>query len=229
MKTIGLLGGTTWESTVDYYRVINCEVAKRRGEGHAARIAMFSVDFHDVYTLASAGRMDELKEMICDAAIKVERAGADCLLVCANTLHMFADAIQERISMPLIHIVKATFAEVQKKGFSSVGLLGTKPTMEMDFYRDIFRARNMELIVPGDEERQYIHEIIFSELSNGIINEDTRQHMIAIMNGLVARGAQGIILGCTEIPLLVKQAHTPIPLFDTTYIHSCAGVDFALS
>jgi aspartate racemase len=229
MKTIGLLGGTTWESTLEYYRIMNQEVMKRTGGKHTARIAMYSLDFHDVESRVTAGKMEELAKLTIEAAVVIEKAGADCLLVGANTMHMLADAIKARIRIPLIHIAEVTLKEVQKKKFTKVGLLATKPTMEMDFYKKIFREEGVEVIIPEANEREFIHETIFKELFAGILNDNSRKQMISIMENLVAQGAQGVILGCTEIPLLLKQEHTFIPLFDTTYIHACAGVDFALS
>jgi aspartate racemase len=229
MKTIGLLGGTTWESTLDYYRILNRETMKRTGNVHTARIIMYSLDFYEVESRAKTNRMHEIAGLTGDAAEVIASAGADCLLVGANTMHMFAKEIQARIKIPLIHIAEVTLAEVQKKGFTKVGLLGTKPTMEMDFYKDIFREKGVDVIIPCEGERDHIHTAIFNELFLGILKDETRQDLIGTMERLVAHGAQGIILGCTEIPLLIKQEHTSIPLFDTTYIHACAGVDFALS
>jgi aspartate racemase len=229
MKTIGLLGGTTWESTLEYYRIINQETMKRTDNLHTARSVMYSVNFNDVETLISAGKMDELARLMGDAAVAIEKAGADCLLICANTMHMLVNSIKSRINIPLIHIAEVTLNEVQKKSFTKVGLLATLPTMEMDFYKNVFNAKGVEVIIPCEEERKYIHKTIFEELFIGILKEETRQALIGTMERLVAHGAQGIILGCTEIPLLIKQEHTSIPLFDTTYIHACAGVDFALS
>jgi aspartate racemase len=228
MKTIGLLGGTTWESTLDYYRILNRETMKRTGNVHTARIVMYSLDFYEVESRVKADKMHEVAGVAGDAAEVIASAGADCLLVGANTMHMFAREIQARIKIPLIHIAEVTLAEVQKKGFTRVGLLGTKPTMEMDFYKNIFKEKGVEVIVPCEGERDFIQKTIFDELFLGIFREETRNALIGTMERLVAHGAQGIILGCTEIPLLVRQEHTPIPLFDTTYIHACAAVDFAL-
>jgi aspartate racemase len=229
MKTIGLLGGTTWESTLEYYRIINQETMKRTGNKHTGRIAMYSVDFNDVETLIGSGKMNELAKMMSNAALAIEGAGAECLLICANTMHMLAESIQSKIKIPLIHIAEVTLKAVQKSGFAKVGLLGTKPTMEMDFYKNIFRNKGVEVLIPDDNDRNYIHKTIFDELFLGILKEESRKQMIGIMENLAAQGAQGIILGCTEIPLLMKQENTTIPLFDTTYIHACAGVDFALA
>jgi aspartate racemase len=229
MKTIGLIGGTTWESTLEYYRAINQETLKRTGNKHTGRIVMYSLDFYDVESRVAAGMMDELGPFIGKLALTIETAGADCLLVCANTMHMFTREIKAEIKIPLIHIAEVTLAEVQKNGFTKVGLLATKPTMELDFYKKIFNEKGVEILIPDDDDRNYIHKTIFDELFLGILKEESRNKMISIMDKFVTMGAQGIILGCTEIPLLVKQENTSIPLFDTTYIHACAAVDFALS
>lgn len=229
MKTIGLFGGTTWESTLEYYRIINQETMKRTGNKHTGRIVMYSVDFYEIESRVNAGKMDEVGPLVGNAAVVIEKAGADCLLVCANTMHMFTKEIQSRIKIPLIHIAEVTLAEVQKNAYTKVGLLATKPTMEMDFYKTIFREKGVDVIIPEAKEREFISDTIFKELFRGVLNDHSRKQMIGIMESLVSKGAQGIILGCTEIPLLVKQEHTNIPLFDTTYIHSCAAVDFALA
>jgi aspartate racemase len=229
MKTIGLLGGTTWESTLEYYRIINEEMLKKAGNRNTAKIVMYSVNFHDVEMLVSAGKFDELALLLSNAAADIEKGGADFILICANTMHMLFDKIQSRIKIPLIHIAEVTLKEVQKNNFTKVGLLGTKPTMEMDFYKKIFNEKGVEIIIPNTGERNFIHETIFNELFSGILKDSSRKKMVEIMENLVNQGAEGIILGCTEIPLLVKQEHTQIPLFDTTFIHSCSGVDFALT
>lgn len=228
MKTIGLLGGTTWESTLDYYRIINQEMLKKAGNRNTAKIVMYSVNFHDVEVLVNQRKYDEVGVLMNKAAAAIEHAGADFLLICANTMHMVADKIMSGIKIPLIHIVEATLLEVQKKNFTKVGLLATRQTMEMDFYKDVFNRNGVEVLIPGAEERTFIQDTIFNELFDGVIKETSRNKMIEIMESLTKQGAQGIILGCTEIPLLVKQDHTAIPLFDSTYIHSCAAVDFAL-
>lgn len=228
MKTIGLLGGTTWESTLDYYRIINEEMLKRAGNRNTAKIVLYSVNFHEVEVLVNARNYDDLRILMNKAAHAVERAGADCLLICANTMHMIAGQIMAGLKIPLIHIVEETFHEVLGKGLGKVGLLATRQTMEMDFYKDLFQGKGVELLIPEKEERDFIQDTIFNELFSGIIKDESRNKMIKIMERLVSEGAQGIILGCTEIPLLVKQHHTPIPLFDSTYIHSCAAVNFAL-
>jgi len=230
MKTIGLLGGMTWESTVDYYRVMNQMVNKRLGNHHAARIAMISVDMQDVENHAVKSDWEGLAKFIIVNAKKVEAAGADCLLLGANTMHMFADAVQEAVSIPLIHITDVTAEKIKEKGFTKVGLLGTKPTMELGFYKDrMLEKHGIETIIPDEKDRNIIHDIIFTDLFAGILNPESRKKILSIMNSLKEQGAQGIILGCTEIPLLIKQSDTDIFLFDTTEIHAMAAVDFALS
>lgn len=229
MKTIGILGGTTWESTLDYYRIINQLVNKRLGKHHAARIAMFSVDMQDVENFASKNDWTGLAEFIIHNVKKVEAAGADCLLIGANTMHMFADEVQKAVSIPLIHIIDETAIKIKEKGFTKVGLLGTKPTMELAFYKDRMKEKyGIEVIVPDEEERNTVHGIIFTDLFAGILNPVSRKKILGIMDSLAVKGAAGIILGCTEIPLLIKQSDTVIPLFDTTEIHGAAAVDFAL-
>jgi aspartate racemase len=229
MKTIGLLGGTSWESTQEYYRIINEEVQKRLGHKHSARIAMYSIDFNDVDRCISHGRMDELTDLICKTAQKIQAGGADCLLICANTMHMLAEDVKKAIDIPLIHIAEVTRDAVAAQAFRCVGLLGTKPTMEMSFYKDIFMEKGIKVLTPEAEDRDYIQQNIFSELFRGELKESSRLRYLEIMKGLADQGAQGIILGCTEIPLLIKQQHTTIPLFDTTYIHASAGVNFSLN
>jgi len=228
MKTIGLLGGISWESTAEYYRILNEEVQHRMGSHHSARIAMVSLDFHDVDVCVSKGRMDELSKLICSNAQRIEAAGADCLLICANTMHLLADDIQKAINIPVIHIATVTRAAVEARGFQCVGLLGTKQTMELAFYKDILKEKGITVIIPDATDRDFIQSVIFNDLFAGKLEDTSRTRFLEIINGLCAQGAQGVILGCTEIPLLVKQEHTPVPLFDTTAIHALAGLEFAL-
>ncbi|HUT78811.1 MAG TPA: aspartate/glutamate racemase family protein [Polyangia bacterium] len=228
MKTIGLIGGTSWESTQDYYRYLNQEIRKRLGRNHSARIVLYSVDFQDVEDLVAAGRMEGVAALLEDAARRIEAAGADCLMIGANTMHMFAPAVSAAVGIPLVHMVEAAAGEVVKRGFGKVGLMGTRPTMEMGFYKDILARHGVDVLIPDEAGRGLIQDTIFRELFAGIISVDSRSAMIGIIDDLVRRGAEGVILGCTEIPLLVKQEHTGVPLLDTTFIHSCAAVDFAL-
>ncbi|HOY33184.1 MAG TPA: aspartate/glutamate racemase family protein [Bacteroidales bacterium] len=229
MKTIGLLGGTTWESTLEYYRMINQQMLIRAGGRNTAKIVLYSVNFHEVEVLVDAKKYDEVGALMNKAAHAIESAGADCLLICANTMHMVADKIMEDINIPLIHIIEATLKEVQKENFDKVGLLATRQTMEMDFYKDRFHKNGVEILIPEPQDRDFIQDVIFSELFAGIINETSRKKMIEIMEKTTKNGAQGVILGCTELPLLIKPEDTSIKLFDSTSIHSCAAVDFALN
>ncbi len=229
MKTIGLLGGTTWESTLDYYRIINQEMLKKAGNRNTAKIVMYSVNFHEVEILINELKYDEVGELMNKAAMAIEKAGADCLLICANTMHMIADLIMAGVNIPLIHIVDETIKEIKRKGFCKLGLLATRQTMEMDFYKEPCRKNGVEIVIPETEDRDLIQATIFNELFNGVVRDESRERMISIMKSLEKKGAQGVILGCTEIPLLIKQEHTDIPVFDSTYIHSCAAVDFALN
>ncbi|HNZ43359.1 MAG TPA: aspartate/glutamate racemase family protein [Bacteroidales bacterium] len=229
MKTIGLLGGTTWESTQDYYRIINQQMLLKAGNRNTAKIVMYSVNFHEVEVLVNAKKYDEVGSLMNKAALAIEKAGADCLLICANTMHMVADGIMAGVHIPLIHIVDETIKEIKRNGYTKVGLLATRQTMEMDFYKERCRKNGVEIVIPGTEDRDFIQATIFNELFNGIISESSRERMLGIMKDMEKLGTQGVILGCTEIPLLIKQEHTDIPVFDSTYIHSCAAVDFALN
>jgi aspartate racemase len=229
MKTIGIIGGTTWVSTVDYYRLINQKVNKRLGGNHSARIILYSVDFADVVRYKAEGNDDALKKMILDAANKLDYAGAECLLLGANTIHIMAGFIQERITIPLIHIGEETAKVVAAQGITKAGLLGTKVTMVKDFYRDKLAEHNVETLIPGISDRDYINRTIFEEFSKEIFTAEAISRYGEIIGELAGKGAEGIILGCTEIPLLLKQEDFDIPLFNTTDIHAEAAVNFALS
>jgi len=230
MKTIGLLGGMTWESTHEYYRIINQQVNKRLGKHHAAQIAMTSINIQEMEDFINKGDFAGLTEFFIKNAKKVEAAGADCLLICANTPHMFADVIQQSIAIPLIHITDATAEHIKVKGLSKIGLLGTTATMEQGFYKVRLKNKHaIESLIPEEDERNFIQKVIVNELFAGVMNPVSRNKIISIMQSLTSKGAQGIILGCTEIPLLIKQTDTDIILFDTSEIHACAAVDFALS
>ncbi len=229
MKTIGIIGGTTWVSTLDYYKMLNQKANQALGGNHSARLILYSVDFDDILRFKAAGNDDALKKMILDAANKVEYAGAECLMLGANTLHMLADFIQERIPIPLIHIAEETARVITAQKIRKVGLLGTKVTMEKDFYQRKLASFGIEAITPGDAERDFINKSIFEEFSKEIFSEKTRSRYHEIIGRLKEEGAEGIILGCTEIPLLLKQENFDIPLFNTTAIHVDAAVKFALT
>lgn len=228
MKTIGIIGGTTWVSTLDYYKLLNQKVNRKLGRNHSARILLYSVDFEDIIRFKAAGNEDALKKMMLDAANKLDYAGAECLLLGANTMHMLADFIQERISIPLIHIAEETAKVIDTKKQKKVGLLGTKVTMEKEFYKNKLADLNIEAIIPSPAERDFINHSIFEEFSREIFSAETKAGYTEIIAGLVQRGAEGIILGCTEIPLLLKQEDFDVPLFNTTEIHAEAAVKFAL-
>lgn len=230
MKTIGLLGGMSWESTELYYRIINEQVKSRLGGLHSARIAMVSVDFQEIEALQVEGKWEEAADVLVRSALQVEKAGADFLLICTNTMHKVAPQIQTAIGIPLIHLADATAERILAQGIRNIGLLGTNFTMEQDFYKGRLLERyGLNVIVPSEVDRQIIHRIIYEELCLGEIKESSREHYLRIMNKLSDNGAQAIIEGCTEITLLVKQHHTAIPLFDTTAIHAEEAVSLALS
>lgn len=227
MKTIGLVGGTGWVSTIEYYRLINQKMNEKKGGLTAARIIIYSVNYGEIDALNQKG--DKLSVMLTlkHAALKLEAAGADCMLLGANTTHQFAEDIQQALRIPLIHIGEATADEIAKSGQKKVGLLGTKYTMEMDFYKEKLREKSIEAIVPGEDDRNFIHHSINSELLHNQFLPETKARFLDIINQLQQQGAEGIILGCTEIPLLIKQEDCSIPLFNTIEIHAKAAVEFA--
>jgi aspartate racemase len=230
MKTIGMIGGMSWESSIEYYRIVN-EVAKEKLGGlHNARSLMYTVDFDEIEALQRTNRWAEADEVLVDAARRLERGGADFIVICTNTMHKSAPRIQQEVRIPILHIADATARQVKAAGIERIGLLGTRYTMEEDFYKsrlsDLF---GLDVLIPEQAERDEVHRVIFEELVLGRILPESRQAYQKIIAGLVARGAQGIILGCTEIGLLVKPEDAPIPLFDTTLLHARAAVEMALS
>lgn len=230
MKTIGLLGGMSWESTTLYYQLINQSIKRRLGGLHSARVALVSVDFHDVETLQHQGRWDEAGELLARAAAQVQAAGADCLLICTNTMHKVAPAVEAALDIPLLHVVDATAAQAHARGHQRLGLLGTRFTMEQPFYRDRFTERyGIDMLVPALAEREEVHRIIYEELCLGTITEPSRARMLEIIDGLMAAGAEAIVEGCTEIGMLVGAQHTQAPLYDTTAVHAEAAVTWALT
>lgn len=229
VKTVGLIGGMSWESTVPYYRRINAVVAERLGGLHSAKVLLFSVDFHDIENLQRAGDWRAAGELLGDAARALERGGADFLVLCTNTMHKVAPAVEQAVAIPLLHIVEPTAAAIRAAGMSSVGLLGTRFTMEQAFYRERLRERHgLEVLVPEPDERVVVHRVIYEELCLGSVRQDSRTEFRRIISGLAARGAQGIVLGCTEIGLLVGPGDAPVPLFDTTDLHARAAAERAL-
>ena len=228
MKTIGLIGGTTWVSTIEYYRIINETIKEKLGGAHSAHLILYSVDFDD-FIIKREGKWDEIAYSFIDIAKKLEQSGADFLVICANTLHKIADEIQDSIHIPILHIVDVTAERILKKGLNKVGLIGTKYTMEENFYKQRLKQKfNIETIVPETKEREIIHKIIFNELTYEIIKQSSKDKYIKIINDLISRGAQGIILGCTEIPMLIKDNDIDTIIFDTTSIHAKSAVDYAL-
>lgn len=229
MKNIGIIGGITWLSSIEYYRLLNELVNKKLGGVESARIILFSVNFAEIKTLTEAGRWDKIEAIISDAAKKLEAAGADCLLIGANTMHKIADQIQQAVKIPVIHIAEETAKEIKKAGQSTVALLGTKYTMQLPFYNDKLAAQGIATIIPEKEDDiSFINTAIYSELGKGLFLPETKQRFIDIIHQLVKQGAQGVILGCTELPLLLQQKDSPVPVYDTTLIHSKAAVEFSL-
>jgi len=229
MKVIGLLGGMSWESTVEYYRLINESVKEKLGGLHCARCVLYSVDFAEVEELQRRGQWAEAAQFLVGAAQNVEKAGADFVLICTNTMHKLADTIQSRIGIPLLHIADATAEKVKQAGFKRVGLLGTRFTMEEDFYRGRLAGQfDLEVVVPEPGDRETVHRIIYEELCVGTIRPESKAQVADIMSRLVEMGAQGIILGCTELGLLIGAKDCRVPLFDTTRLHALAAVELAL-
>lgn len=229
MKTIGLLGGMSWESTVSYYRALNEGVKAALGGLHSAKLCLYSVDFADIERLQHEGNWQATAEILCEAARSVEAGGADFLLICTNTMHKVAPEIEASISIPLLHIADATAQRLAADGIERVGLLGTRFTMEQDFYKGrIAEQYGIDVIVPNVQEQALVHRVIYSELCLGQVRDASRQHYLEIIASLHARGAEAVILGCTEIALLVQQAHTPVPLYDTTAIHAEEAVRLAV-
>lgn len=226
---IGLIGGMSWESSAEYYRIINREMQKRLGGVHSARSLMWSVDFGEIESLQHLGDWDKLTEQMIDAAIRLERGGADFVLMCTNTMHRMAGAVSEAIAIPLLHIADPTGEKIRAAGFGKVGLLGTAFTMEQDFYKARLKELfGLEVIVPKAEDRRTVHEIIYKELVVGKVLPRSRDFYRKIITSLIGNGAEAIILGCTEIMLLVSDEDSAVPLFDTTTIHAIAAVDRAL-
>ena len=228
MRTLGLLGGMSWESTLTYYRCVNERVRERLGGLHSAKLVLYSVDFAEIERLQHIGDWASAGRVLADAAQALERAGAEALVLCTNTMHRVLDVVEPAIRMPVVHIADATARRVIAKGISKIGLLATRFTMEQDFYRGRLERNGLDVLVPNADERAEIHGIIYDELCLGAIHDDSREAYRAIMANLVARGAQGMILGCTEIGLLVGANGTTVPVFDTTRIHAEAAVDWAL-
>jgi len=230
MKTIGLIGGMSWESSIEYYRIINETVREKLGGLHSAKSVMVSVDFAQIEILQHEGRWDEATQALIRVAQQVERGGADVVLICTNTMHRMAAEIQANISIPLLHIADATADKIHSDRLQTIGLLGTRYTMEMDFYRGrLAKEHGLQVLIPDESQREIVHRIIYDELVQGKILPESKTKYVKIIKDLQAHGAQGIILGCTEIGLLVHELDSALPLYDTTRIHAVAAVDYALA
>lgn len=229
MKTIGMLGGMSWESTLSYYQALNEGVKQRLGGLHSAKICLYSVDFDEIETLQHQGKWDETATILADAAQSVEKGGADFILICTNTMHKVAPQIEAKVNIPILHIADATAQNLVDRGIKKVGLLGTRFTMEQDFYKGRLTDKfGIEVIVPDSDDRESVHNIIYQELCRGDIRAESRAIYAKIIDKLHQSGAEAVILGCTEIALLIQQSHTDVPLFDTTAIHAQAAVELAL-
>jgi aspartate racemase len=230
MKTIGLIGGMSWESSLEYYRIINERMKQKLGGLHSAKSLMYSVDFEEIEKLQQLGKWGEATKLMIDAAQRIERGGADFVVICTNTMHMMAEEMQKNIKIPLLHIVDATAEKIRASGNKKVGLLGTKFTMEEHFYKGrLIEKYNLEVIIPDEAERRFVHDVIYKELCLGSIQQNSKNRFKTIIDNLSKKGAQAVILGCTEIPLLIKQEDVSVPLLDTTRIHAESAVDFALA
>ncbi len=229
MKTIGLIGGTGWVSTIEYYRLINEGINKRLGGHNAARCILYSFNYADINECYLREDHAGVYKLVLDAALKLKKASADFIVICANTLHQYADELQEKIDLPIVHIADATAAEIKKQSLSKIGLLGTKFTMEMDFYTKRLSSAGIDSLVPEKPERIFIHSTIMNELLREIFKPEAKKRFLEIINNLEQKGALGVVLGCTEIPMLIKQEDTHLPVFNTLEIHAQAAVDFALN
>jgi len=229
MKTIGLIGGLSWESSIEYYRIINETVKDKLGGLHSAKIMMYSFNFEEIKEMQHQGKWDEAAQAMIPAAKRLEKAEADCVVICSNTMHKMAEAVQDAIGIPLLHIADATAEKIKSQGLKTVGLLATKFTMEEEFYQGrLIEKHGLEVIIPKREERLIVHKIIYEELCLGRILHSSKEQYKKIIDNLVERGAGGIILGCTEITLLIKEEDCQFPVFDTTLIHAQSAVEYAL-
>lgn len=227
MKTIGLIGGMSWESTQTYYRLLNQKVREKLGGHHSAKLVLYSVDFSEIETLQHQGNWDQTAEILMSAAQSVQSAGADFLLICTNTMHKVAPQIEQAVSLPLLHIADATAKVLLRDGLNCVGLLGTKFTMEQPFYRERLQQHGIKVIVPDDAQRDIVHSVIYEELCQGVINPDSKAAYLAVVDSLADNEAQAVILGCTEIGLLIQGQDTEVKLYDTTELHAEQAVEFA--
>ena len=220
LKTIGLIGGMSWESTVTYYKIINETVKEKLGGLHSAKCILYSVDFQEIEECQANGNWEKSGEILGEAAYNLEKAGADFIVICTNTMHKVVDQIKEKISIPILHIAEMTAEKILEKGLKNIALLGTKYTMEQDFYKSKLIEKGINVIIPDKNDIEIINEVIYDELCLGIINSNSKKKFLEIVDKLRSKGAEGIILGCTEIGLLIKNEDTDVPLFDTAIIHA---------
>ncbi|MEK8127144.1 aspartate/glutamate racemase family protein [Paenibacillus filicis] len=228
MKTIGLIGGMSWESSIEYYRIVNTEVKIRLGGLHSAKCLLYSVDFAEIARHQAEGNWRKAGELLGEVALSLEKAGADFIVICTNTMHKVIDSIQEHIRIPILHIADATAAAINKQGVRTVGLLGTRYTMEQDFYKSRIAESGIQVIIPSEEDRELINKVIYEELCLGQVTAQSKEYYKQVIKRLIGQGAEGVILGCTEIGLLIKAEDAHVPLFDTTYIHAVEAVTRAL-
>jgi len=229
LKTIGLLGGMSWESTQDYYRIVNEVVKDQLGGLHSARVLLHSVDFYDIEQCQSSGDWDKAADILGDAACGLQQAGADFIVICTNTMHKVAAQVQSHVHVPLLHIADVTADELRTRGFHKIALLGTRYTMTQDFLKGKLADAGFDVLVPDDAGIELVNRVIFDELCLGIINDNSRQAVLNVIDDLAAQGAEGVILGCTELPMLIKQTDHTLPIFDTTTIHATAAALHALT
>jgi aspartate racemase len=228
VKTIGLIGGMSWESSVEYYRLINEEIKLRVGGLHSAKCLLYSVDFGEIEPFMRTAEWEKIGEVLINAAKTLENGGADLIVLCTNTMHKLYEQIQKEIAVQLLHIADATAEKILQESIKKVGLLGTRQTMEQDFYKSRIEQKGIQVIVPYEKDRELVHQVIFNELCLGEIKEGSKNEYKRIIEELISMGAEGIVLGCTEIPLLIKNNDSKVPLFDTTYIHAMKAVERAL-
>jgi aspartate racemase len=228
MKTIGLIGGMSWESTAEYYRIINQDAKERLGKSHSAKILLYSIDFQELVDFQHAGKWPEAKQIVIDAARRLEKGGADFVLIGANTMHIAYEEVKREIRIPVIHVADATAEVIKQSKMKRLGLLGTRFVMEKDFYIDSLRRHGLEMIVPSDQDRIIVHDIIYRELVHGIVTGASKKEFLRIIESLKQQNAEGVVLGCTEIPLLIRQNDCAMPLFDTTAIHALKAVALAM-
>jgi aspartate racemase len=228
MKILGLIGGISWVSTIDYYKLINEGINEKLGGLNFAECIIYSFNYADIKRNNDANDWDSTLQMIAEASGHLKQAEAKAIVLCANTMHVIAEKLEQRTGLPVIHIATVTASAIREKKLGKIGLLGTRFTMELDFFKSKLTAQGIETIIPGEDDRQFVHHTIFEELGRGLIKEGTRQRYLHIIQELLNRGAEGIVLGCTEIPLLIKPEDVPVPVFDTARIHAAAAVEFAL-